>query len=145
MRTKVAQIDLTTGEIVAISQPVSPQYTPADGEIRGNRLFKHISPDSDNLEYIQTKWWDGERYRTKTPRPSEWFKFNQGKWELKKEELQEKFDRERKRRLARSDYTMLEDVNVNKNAWKAYRAQLRALAPGNAQALEHIPWPEEPE
>jgi hypothetical protein len=46
--------------------------------------------------------------------------------------------------LAKSDWTQIVDVNVNKAAWTEYRQALRDL-PANIKDIENVVWPTPPQ
>ena len=129
------------GEIQQTISPTNFEEFP-DGGVWGDLTVRYMETDLTHKQVIQTRYWkDGWKTRAEG---QPWQMWNGNAWVANVEVVQRDIKQRRNELLRASDWTMLEDAPVDKNAWKSYRAELRKINPGAYMRPDQVNWPTEP-
>tara|TARA_R110000737_G_scaffold75945_2_gene106179 strand:+ start:73 stop:516 length:444 start_codon:yes stop_codon:yes gene_type:complete len=144
---KFAMID-NSGNIVSIISPSMDDYY-TDGTLYGEQVAKEIPLDSNDVSYINHKYWR-EGFYDKPIKPNRHYIWLDYQWAFDSVGFWLDMRVERNLKLANSDWTQMADAkltNAKKAEWLAYRQQLRDIPSVYAEEtnIDNVVYPTRPE
>ena len=137
------------GECAHIITPGIPDLYQ-DRTIVDGFLVVHIESDEPDYVFIEERYWDRGRWKTRTRAPSRFYYWNEGKWNFDADRFYSEVRSIRDARLLACDWTQMPDVALSeskKGLWKLYRQDLRDMPRSVAgiDCIDKVIWPKPPE
>lgn len=122
----------------------------ADGLDLDDPFVIPIYSDIDAPEMMATKYWDGNTWAQRSPRPGYYYYWANARWHLDEARLLTAIRDQRNEMLIACDWTQMPDAPLTeqqRTAWAIYRQSLRDVPQNNANvaSLDEVQWPSKPE